>query len=116
MRTIKLKLGRPDLGLKIEQRYRREKDARSKTRLLCVKLAAEGSSSAEQIAGICGCSRASVFEWMKVFRSGGFQALLERDKPGPRSGERRGLSEKASRELDEGVDSGRWASAESARQ
>lgn len=116
MRTRKLRLERPDLGLKIEQRYRGEKDVRSKTRLLCVKLAAEGGSSAEQIAEICGCSRASVFEWMKAFRSGGFEALLERGKPGPRNGERRGLPEQASRELDEGVLGGRWASAEAARQ
>ncbi len=112
MRTRKLQLGKPDLGLKIEQRYRREKDVRNKMRLLCVKLVAEGSSSAGEIAKICGCSRASVFEWLKAFRSGGFEALLERGKPGPRSGERRGLSPKASRELDEGVDSGRWSSAQ----
>lgn len=116
MRTRTLELGRPDLGSEIEPRYRREKDGRSKTRLLCVKLAAEGAHSVEQIAKICGCSRAGAFEWIKAFRAGGFEGLLRRGKPGPREGERRGLPAKASRELDEGVAAGRWASAEAARQ
>ena len=116
MRTRKLKLGRPDLSAQIEQKYRREKDARSKVRLLCVKLAASGEHSAGEIAQICGCSRASVFEWIKAFREGGFESLLRREKPGPRAGELRGLAEKVGRQLREGVQSGRWASAQAARQ
>ena len=116
VRTRKLKLGRPDLSAQIEQKYRREKDARSKVRLLCVKLAASGEHSAGEIAQICGCSRASVFEWIKAFREGGFDSLLRREKPGPRAGELRGLAEKVGRQLREGVQSGRWASAQAARQ
>ena len=81
-----------------------------------MKLAAAGEHSAAEIAGICGCSRASVFEWIQCFRQGGFESLLEREKPGPRAGELRGVPEKARRQLQAGVQSGRWATAEAARQ
>ena len=116
MRTRQLKLGRPDLSAQIDQRYRQEKDIRSKVRLLCIRLAASGQYSAGEIADICGRSRAIVFEWIKAFRKGGFDALLKRDKPGPRGGEFRGLSGKAARQLREGVENGRWSTAEAARQ
>lgn len=116
VRTRKLKLGRPDLSAQIEQRYRQEKDSRHKVRLLCMKLAASGEHSAAEIAEICGCSRASVFEWIKAFREGGFESLLQREKPGPQAGELRGLAEKVSRQLREGLQSGRWTTAQAARQ
>lgn len=116
MRTRQLKLGRPDLSAQIEQRFRQEKDSRSKVRLLCIKLAACGEHSAGEIANICGVARASVFEWIKAFRQGGFESLLQRGKPGPRGEEFRGLPDKAVEQLREGVQSGRWATAEAARQ
>lgn len=109
-------LGRPDLSPEIEKKYRQEKDARSKTKLLCVKLAAEGEHSAEKIADICGCSRASVFEWVRQFRQGGFENLLHREKPGPQRGEMRGLPEAVQEQIKEGVQSGRWTTAEATRQ
>jgi transposase len=116
MRTRQIKLGRPEWSAQIEGRYRQEKDVRSKTRLLCVKLAAEGEQSAAQIAQVCGCSRASVFEWLRCFRQGGFASLLEREPPGPQRGEMRGLPAAVSRQLQQGLHSGRWATAEAARQ
>lgn len=116
MRKRKLKLGRPDLSVQIEQRYRQEKDARHKVRLLAMKLAAEGEYSGEEIAEVCGTSRASVFTWIKAFRKGGFENLLEREKPGPKAGELRGLSEKVIGQLQTGVQEGRWATAEAVRQ
>lgn len=116
MRKQTLKLRRPDLGDQIEKRYRCEKDARLKTRLLCVKLAAGGEHKSSEIAELCGVSRATVFEWVGAFRREGFGALLERGKPGPRAGELRGLPEAVVEELRAGVQSGRWASAEAARQ
>jgi transposase len=116
MRKRKLTLGRPFLCAQIEQRYRREKEVRQKVRLLCVKLAAKGEHTAWEIAGVCGCSRASVFEWIKAFRLGGFERLLQREKPGPKPGELRGVAAKVSRQLRQGVQKGRWATAEAARQ
>lgn len=116
MRKQSLKLGRPDLGAQIERRYRQEKDARLKTRLLCVKLAALGEHTAQEIAELCGVSRATVFEWVGDFRREGFEALLERGRPGPQPGELRGVPEPVVRQLRAGVGSGRWATAEAARQ
>ncbi len=116
MRARQFKLGWPDLSAQIEPRFRQEKDSRSKVRLLCIKLAACGEHSAGEIAGICGASRASVFEWIKAFRQGGFESLLRRGKPGPQGGEFRGLPQKAARQLREGGQSGPWATAEAARQ
>ena len=116
MRKRKFKLGRPDLSAHIEQRYRREKDARLKVRLLAMKLAAEGEYSGEKIAEVCGCSRATVFTWIGAFRKDGFEGLLDREKPGPQAGELRGLSENVRGELEAGVQEGRWTTAEAARQ
>jgi transposase len=116
MRTRLIKLGRPELSVQLEKRYRQEKDVRNKTRLLCVKLAAQAEQSAEEIAQICGCSRASVFEWLRQFRQGGFEELLARERPGPPGGEMRGLPAAVRRQLEQGVQSGRWATAEAARQ
>ncbi len=116
MRTRQIQLGQPELSSQIEKRYRQEKDARSKTRLLCVKLAAEGGQSAEEIAQICGCSRASVFEWIRQFRQGGFESLLARERPGPERGEMRGLPAAVRVALARGLQSGRWTTAEAARQ
>ena len=116
MRKRKLKLGRPDLSAHIEQRYRQEKDARLKIRLLAMKLAAEGESSAEKIAEVCGCSRATIFTWIGAFRKDGFEGLLHREKPGPQTGELRGVSVKVQGELEAGIQEGRWTTAEAVRQ
>jgi transposase len=116
MRKRKLKLGRSDLSVQIGQRYRQEKDARHKIRLLAMKLASEGEHSAKEIAEICGTSRASVFTWISAFRKGGFESLLTREKPGPKAGELRGLSAKVSGQLQAGVQEGYWATAEAVRQ
>jgi len=111
----KLKLERADLAFKIPQKYRQEKNARKKVKLLAIKLAAEGNRTAIEIARICDCSRSSLFEWIKSFRSGGFEELLEEKKPGPTSGKRRGITSKVSCQLDEGIATGRWCTVEAAR-
>jgi hypothetical protein len=77
MRTRQLILGRPDLSGEIEERYRNESDVRSKVRLLCIKLAASGDYTSEQVADICGKSQSSIFVWLKAFREYGFEGLLE---------------------------------------
>jgi len=110
-----LKLQRNDLAEEISAKYHREKDTRKKIRLLAMQLSAKGEMSASEIAKICSCSRATIFIWLKAFRSGGFEELLERKKSGPIKGERRGISAKASHELDEGIINGRWCNLEAAR-
>jgi transposase len=115
MRTRQLVLGRPDLTDEIEKRYRTETDVRSKVRLLCIKLAATGDYTSEQVAEICGKSQSSIFVWLKAFREHGFEGLLERQKPGPAAGLFRGVPSLVVEELKRGVESGRWKTAEAAR-
>lgn len=115
MRTRTLKLGRPDLSAQLKERYRQEKDPRIKVRLLCVKLAASGEHSAGEIAEISGCSRAIVFEWIRVYREEGFEGLLQPIKPGPPAGEMKGVPAEVVRKIQEGVEIGRWSSAEAVR-
>jgi transposase len=115
MRTRQLVLGRPDLSGEIEERYRKETDVRSKVRLLCVKLAATGEYTSEQVSKICGKSQSSIFVWFKAFRENGFEGLLGRQKPGPEDGSFRGVPASVVEELRKGVESGRWTTAEAAR-
>ncbi len=115
MRKQHFKLRRPDLNAQLEERYRQEKDARKKVRLLAMRLGASGGHASQDIADICGVSRATFFERARSFREGGFESLLEREKPGPKGLELRGDPEAVVKELRAGVESGRWATAESAR-
>ena len=115
MRKQHFKLRRPDLSAQLEERFHQEKDARNKVRLLAMRMGASGAHASQDIADICGVSRATFFEWAKSFREGGFDALLERVKPGPKGLELRGVPEAVVNELKAGVESGRWATAEAAR-
>ena len=80
-----------------------------------MRMGASGAHASQDIADICGVSRATFFEWAKSFREGGFDALLEREKPGPKGLKLRGVPEAVVKELRAGVESGRWATAEAAR-
>jgi hypothetical protein len=115
MRKRRLVLRRPDLSSEIEDRYRKETDVRSKVRLLCIKLAATGEYTSEQIAGICGKSQSAFFVWFKAFREQGFEGLFGRQKPGRQEGSFRGVPASVLEELRKGVESGRWTRAEAAR-
>ena len=113
MGRSKIQLGRPELAAEIALRCRRAKAGWEKSRLLCVKLAAEGQHHAAQIAGLCGCGVARVFDWLRLTREGGLQALLQRAKPGPKAGQWRLLADKLAvrRALQKGLAEGRWVSA-----
>ena len=96
----KLKLGVPEVAAVIEQRHATERDSWRKNRLLVVKLAARGEHTAEQIGDLCGFSRGYVFELISTVRGHGLEALLQREKPGPKKGQRRGLPPEAAKEFD----------------
>lgn len=107
----KLRLGLPEVAAEINRRHAAEPDGWRKNRLLAVKLAAQGEHTAAQIADLCGIARGHLFCWMKKVRTEGLEALLTREKPGPREGARRGLSEKAARELRSKLESGDFVTA-----
>lgn len=110
-----LKLGRPDAAAVIDERYAREPDGWRKRRLLAVKLAAKGDYTSAEVAELCGVARTHLFEWLKIVRERGLEALLEREKPGPKEGSVRGVQPKVMEALREKLVAHEFASAEAAR-
>lgn len=104
----KLKLGLPDVAVVIDARHSTERDPWKKNRLLLVKLAARGEHTAGEIAELCGIARGHLFRLIALVRKDGIEALLVRDKPGPRTGTRRGLSETARNELEAKISAGEF--------
>jgi transposase len=110
-----LKLGLPKVAAIIDKRYAQESDGWRKRRLLAIKLAAKGEYGAEEVAELCGISRSRVFVWLKRVRKDGLEALLERDKPGPKDGTYRGVEPEVIAGLAVRLKAGEFASAQQAR-
>ena len=110
-----LKLGLPEVAARIDERYANEGDGWRKRRLLAIKLAAKGQYRSEEIAELCGISRSRLFVWLQCVRKQGLEALLQRDKPGPREGTCRGVKPEVIAALTEKLRAGEFASAEQAR-
>jgi transposase len=115
MRGRKLKLGNPELAKEAQERYAKEKDGRRKNRLLAIKLVAKGEHTSAQIADLCGIARGYLFEWLKVVREKGLEALLDYGKPGPKKGSRRGISPQVVAELESKLAKGEFISAVAAK-
>jgi transposase len=88
----KTKLGCPEVAAVIDDLHAKEPDGWRKNRLLAVKLAAKGEFTSDEIADLCGVSRTHIYKWFKIARESGLDALLEREKPGPREGSCRGIA------------------------
>ena len=115
MKANTLKLGRPDAAAQIDERYAKEPDGWRKRRLLAVKLAAKGDYTSAEVAELCGVARTYLFEWLKLVRAGGLEALLLREKPGPREGSVRGVPPEVMEALRQKLAAHEFASAEAAR-
>lgn len=110
-----LQLGRPDVAAIIDERYAREPDGWRKRRLLAVKLAAKGAHTSAEVADLCGIARTHLFEWLKLVRTGGLEALLTRGKPGPKEGSARGVEPAVLAALAGQLAAHAFASAQAAR-
>lgn len=115
MAGIKLKLGMPEVAARIDERHAQEPDGWRKTRLLAVKLAARGASTSAEIAEVCGIARGHLFVWLKVVRTRGLEALLERGQPGPKEGVCRGVKPKVIEALRAKLEANEFNTAEQAR-
>jgi len=115
MATRTVKLGSHEVAAEIDERYAGEPDGWGKRRLLAVKLAAKGDYNAEEIAELCGVARSHLFVWLKRAREKGLNALLKRDKPGPKEGTRHGVNPEVMGALAERLAAHQFASAEQAR-
>jgi transposase len=110
-----LKLGNAEVAAVIDARYAKEPDGWRKRRLLAVKLAAKGEYTSAEVAELCGVARTWLFVWLKVVRERGLDALLEREKPGPREGEPRGVKPEVMAALRAKLAANEFSSAEQAR-
>jgi transposase len=114
-----IQLGRPDLAEDIERGLHQSKEAWQRVRLQVVRLASKGKLTQEQIAEQCGCGERSVVRWVGATRRGGLEALLERQSTAPKSGQTSApmqqLPRAVRRQLEEGLENGRWASAAQAQ-
>ena len=108
MAKITLRLGRPDVAAIIDDRHAAEKDGWRKNRLLAVKLAARGEHTSAEIADLCCIARGHLFRWLAAVRKGGLEALLMRDKPGPKEGSPRGVAPAILDELKTKLDAGEF--------
>ena len=68
----------------LQQAYLRTKDGPTRTRYQAVRLYGSGYSVA-QIQEICGCSRTSLLDWCRLFRSHGIAALRDHRGGGNRA-------------------------------
>ena len=115
MAKRKMKLGLPEVAAVIDERHAKERDGCRKNRWLAVKLVARGAHTSAEIADLCGIARGHLFAWMKTLREGGLEALLQREKPGPKEGTRRDLSATAGAELEARLAAGEFVSAVAAQ-
>lgn len=110
-----LRLRRPDAAAVIDERYAREPDGWRRRRLLAVKLAAKGEYTSAEVAELCGVARTYLFEWLKIVREKGLEALLERATPGPKEGTVRGVEPEVMESLREKLKAHEFASVQAAR-
>ena len=111
----KRKRNNPEVAACSDERHAREPDGWRKTRLLAVKLAARGESTAAQIAALCGRARGHVFVWLSVVRERGPEALRKRGRPGPREGTGRGVKARVIQQLQGKLEAHEFANARQAR-
>jgi transposase len=108
MAKTTLRLGRPDVAAIIDEKHAAQKDGWRKNRLLAIKLAARGEHTSAEIADLCGIARGHLFRWLAAVRAGGLEALLKRDKPGPKEGSPRGVDAAVLDELKAKLDAGEF--------
>lgn len=108
MARTTLRLGRPDVAAIIDEKHAAEKDGWRKNRLLAIKLAARGEHTSAEIADLCGIARGHLFRWLAAVRKGGLEALLKRDKPGPKEGTPRNIDAAVLNELKTKLDAGEF--------
>ena len=66
-------LKRPELAQEVASALADCRDVRAHQRLLAMRLAASGQFTSQQIAQQLGISRRRFFDWVKTFKSDGWQ-------------------------------------------
>ena len=115
MAGVKLKLGMPEVAVRAAAMHAKQPHGWCKTRLLAVKLAGSGEWTSAEVAEVCGVSRGRVFEWLRIVRERGLEALLQRGKTGPREGVCRGIRAETVTALQAKLEAGEFTTAQAAR-
>jgi transposase len=101
----KLKLTGPGTHQEVREAFRGELDPKRRRKLQAIRLGFTGEHTSEEIAEIVGCSKGSVTNWVRAYRTGDIAGLL---KTNHKPGRRPSLDKKAVAELLEGLEVGRW--------
>jgi len=96
---------------KIAEAWRVNRDERSRKRLRVLKLVATHKHSAEEIAGLCGVSRATVFNYLDRYATGGVAALLA---PAVHPGRPPKVTDAVRAEMQQHLAQGSWVRAKDA--
>lgn len=97
----------------IEGAYRAETDKKAGIKLLAIQLGMTGKYTTEKIAEILHQNHVTISRWIKAFREGGLERLLERKKG---TGRPCSLSDEHKKTLLEGLEAGRWRTAAQAHE
>lgn len=87
--------------------YKVSQERHDRERLLAIRLAHQGNQTLEQIGVILKRGRATIARWLKAYREGGIQKLLQRGH----SVRKASLSQSDQEAMIEGLYSGRWKRA-----
>lgn len=103
------KLDQKNESQEVVNRYRNEKVAWKKERLLAIKLLLETERTYQEVADIVGRARSIVQVWAKTFQDGGIESLLTRGMS--RSGRKSRLSEHVKEQMVEKLSQGSFRTA-----
>jgi len=101
----KLKITGPGTYEEVRDAFDLETEVKRKRKLHVIRLAFTGEYTTEEIAGIVGCSKPSVTNWVRDYREGGMDDLLMTNY---NSGRKPSLDEATVEELIDGLKEGRW--------
>ncbi len=73
-----LEVGDASLLEEVDKAYEASQERHDRERLLAIRLAHQGKHTLEQIGSILKRGRATIARWLKAYREGGTEELLER--------------------------------------
>ena len=107
----KLKVGGPATYEEIGAAYQASRAPQERERLLAIRMGQQGEWTCEKIAHTLGRGRDTIVRWVRAYRQGGIQGLLERRYEGRRAQ----LSADDQQALIEGLRRGQWKTAKEIR-
>lgn len=110
-----LKLCCSEVAANIDKLHKVEKTGWRKDRLLAIKLASKGENTSQEIADLCGLSRAKIFELVRDVRNGGLEAIWDKNSGGRPEGWRKEVSEQVMKEFETKLESNDFVTLQDAR-